>query len=276
MKIRHWKLIPVYLQSLLFADNIALVTDTPEKLQTLVKIWHEKLKDKSMQVNVSKSKILHITKDKEPEITRIIIDGNELEEVEEYKYLGTIFTRNGKINNEIKHRVKQATNIYYQLNKTVIGKKEVTEKTKLQIYSSIYKPTLLYGAESWPVTQKVEQQVTAAEMKFLRRVAYKTKRDLVRNTKIREDLKMKPILEDIETKQLKWYGHVKRMSKERIPRKCFEARMEGHRARGRPRTSWIENIISAGRKRNKTLIDMNKLVANRKEWKKFTESHPTP
>ena len=112
-------------------------------------------------------------------------------------------------------------------------------------------------------------------MKYLRRTANKTRRDLERNTKIREELKVKPIIESIETKQLKWYGHVKRMGKERIPRKCLEVRMEGKRSRGRPRTSWMENINNHVRKRNKTLKEADKLTADRKEWRKFSEG-PTP
>ena len=187
-----------------------------------------------------------------------------------------MFGRSGKINDEIKHRIKQITNIYYQLNRTILGKKEVSQKTKIQVYNTIYKPTLLYGAESWPVNDKIEQQVTAAEMKFLRRISNKTKRDLVRNTKIREDLKIKPINDQIATSQLKWYGHVKRMEDRRIPRRIMETRTEGKRARGRPRTSWIDSITSAGKKRNKTLVEMDRLVRNRKEWKSFTERNPTP
>ena len=148
------------------------------------------------------------------------MNGQKLEVVEQFKYLGTIFTRNGKISEEIRHRTKQAsTNIYYSINQTIIGKSEIDKKTKLQIYDTIYKPTLLYGSESWPLNSKIEQQVTAAEMKYLRRVAGKTRRDLERNIKIREDLNVKPITTDLEVKQLKWYGHMKRMGKERLPRR---------------------------------------------------------
>ena len=67
---------------------------------------------------------------------------------------------------------------------------------------------------------------------------------------------------------------MKRMPKERIPRKCWEARMEGRKGRGRPRTSWMDGIKEAGRKRGKTLDGMNTLVEDRKEWKKFAETDP--
>ena len=228
-----------------------------------------------MIIKTNKSKVLHITKEKDEENINIQMNGGTLEVVEEFTYLGTVFNKKGKINREIQHRIKKATNIYYSINRTIISKKEITEKTKLQVYNSIYKPTLTYGSESWPINNKIEKQITAAEMKFLRRVANKTKRDRERNNKIREDLKIKPLLQEIEKKQLKWYGHMKRMPKERIPRKCWEARMEGRKGRGRPRTSWMDCIKEAGRKRGKTLHGMNTLVEDRKEWKKFAETDPT-
>ena len=134
---------------------------------------------------------------------------------------------------------------------------------------------MLYGAESWPMNSKIEQQITATEMKFLRKTANKTRRDHERNARIREELKTNPIVDCISTKQLKWYGHVKRMGKERIPRKCLEVRMEGKRSRGRPRTSWMDNINNHVKKRHKTMREADKLTQDRKEWRKFTES-PTP
>ena len=107
----------------------------------------------------------------------------------------------------------------------------MSKQTKLQVYKSVYEPTLLYGAESWPVTTKIESQIVAVEMKFLRRIVGKTRRDCERNTSIREELGVKAITNRLECKQLKWYGHVKRMSKKRIQRKCMEARTGEKRGR---------------------------------------------
>ena len=274
-KIGHWNLKPIHIQTLLFADDIAIIASTPDKLQQLLQIWEEKLKETHMIINTNKSKILEITKEKEKQEINIQMNGETLEVVEEFTYLGTVFTKNGKITREVQQRIKKATNVYYSINHTIISKKEITEKTKLQIYNSVYKPTLTYGSESWPINTKIEKQVTAAEMKFLRRITNKTRRDHERNNKIRDDLKVTPLIQEIEKKQLKWYGHMKRMDKERIPRKCWEARMEGRKGRGRPRTSWLDSITEAGKKRGKTLNQMNTLVEDRKEWRRFTEMDPT-
>ena len=50
------------------------------------------------------------------------------------------------------------------------------------------------------------------------------------------------LLEDIKTKQLKWYGHVQRMEEGRLPKKVMKWSPPGRRKRGRPKITWAEGI----------------------------------
>ena len=84
-------------------------------------------------------------------------------------------------------------------------------------------------------------------MKVLRRISGKTRLDRVRNEVIRTNLHQKPITEKVAEKQLKWYGHVRRMDETKKPKQYMEARPEGRRQRGRQnylrglnRTAWKE------------------------------------
>ena len=52
----------------------------------------------------------------------------------------------------------------------------------------------------------------------------------------------RPLLDDIKTKQLKWYGHVQRMEEGRLPKKVMKWSPPGRRKRGRPKATLEEGI----------------------------------
>jgi len=54
----------------------------------------------------------------------------------------------------------------------------------------------------------------------------------------------------IEKKRLQWYGHVKRMPEERIPKLIMEWIPLERRKRGRPRKTWMEGVQAAMKTRN--------------------------
>jgi hypothetical protein len=70
----------------------------------------------------------------------------------------------------------------------------------------------------------------------------KTKRDRIKNTHIREKLGMKDIQIQIKGNRLRWFRHVKRMDKHRIPKRLMEMKMTGKRPRGRPQTRWLDQV----------------------------------
>jgi hypothetical protein len=80
-------------------------------------------------------------------------------------------------------------------------------------------------------------------MDIWRRSATKSRKEKVRNGTIREVMEVrKNILEVIEEKRLRWFGHVKRMPGNRLPLKILEWEPEGTRRRERPKERWIEGV----------------------------------
>ena len=98
---------------------------------------------------------------------------------------------------------------------------------KITIYQSMLKSILLYGSEVWSLTTWTESKIQAAEMQVLRTIRGVTRRDRMRNTRIREDLHVTPLLEEIERYKLRWFGHVMRMDDQRKPKKYLKWRPPG-------------------------------------------------
>ena len=90
-------------------------------------------------------------------------------------------------------------------------------------------------------------------MDVLRWSARKSRMERVKNEHTKEivGVKGKPdITYIIKKKRLQWYGHVKRMPEERIPKLIMEWTPMERRKRGCPRKTWIEGAQAATKTRN--------------------------
>ena len=68
--------------------------------------------------------------------------------------------------------------------------------------------------------RKTVAKLNSTEMDFWRRSARISRKDKIRNNIIKPKMNVtRSLLEDIKTKQLKWYGHVQRMEEGRLPKK---------------------------------------------------------
>ena len=82
-------------------------------------------------------------------------------------------------------------------------KRESSKKAKLSIFKTAFVPILTYGYQSWVITERVQSQVQASEMRFLRRIEGVTLFNNVRNSKVRNFLDIEPLLVRIERSQLR-------------------------------------------------------------------------
>ncbi|XP_023237276.1 uncharacterized protein LOC111636290 [Centruroides sculpturatus] len=90
------------------------------------------------------------------------------------------------------------------------------------------------------------EYISGTEMDFLRRSARCSKLDRVRNEDIRKKLEYQNFIVDyIHNKQLPGYGHVRRMEEGRPAKQILEWIPAGRKRRGRPGTTWIEEIQKA-------------------------------
>ena len=104
---------------------------------------------------------------------------------------------------------------------------------KLKAQTTVIKPIMIYGTLCWAVTTKYENRLHVAEMRMLRWIRGKTRKDHVRNQIIQEDAKLCQMSTFLRQKRLNWYGHVKRREEDNLSRKMRGMVVPGNRRRGR-------------------------------------------
>jgi len=81
-----------------------------------------------------------------------LVKDSEIEFCQEYKYLGVIFDTSGTDDKEIRSRVIQARKCVAWLN-GILWSKDIRNERKLNIYNALIKRSLLYGSETWRLTE---------------------------------------------------------------------------------------------------------------------------
>ena len=119
---------------------------------------------------------------------------------------------------------------------SILWDRDVTPKTKTHIYHAVVKSTITYAAETWCLKAKTVAKLNSTEMDFWRHSARISRKEKIRNNVIKQKMNVtRSLLEDIKSKQLKWYGHVQRMEEGRLPKEVMKWSPPGRRKRGRPK-----------------------------------------
>jgi hypothetical protein len=261
----YWKMQPVYISELAFADDVALIAKSEKHLQSNLKTWKEELEKRGMTISSSKTKTMIVSREEKKH--QITLGEQALEQVGKFKYLGATIDQKGGIKEELVTRRAAAGRLFQAINRGFLSKKEISRKTKMAVYRSTYVPVLTYGCESWAMTTTHKSQLQASEMRYLRKVVQVTRKDKVRNQTVRHGLEVQPLQNRVEQSQLRWFGHVCRMGIERPPKKAWEARKQGSRPPGRPRIQWEDNIRQALRDRGIDWNQARKKTVDRIGWR---------
>ena len=124
--------------------------------------------------------------------------------------------------------------------------------------------------QCWAVRKKDENILHVAEMRMLRSIRGKTRKDHVRNQIIQEDAKVCQMSTFLRQKRLNWYGHIRRREEDNLSRRTIDMVIPGKRRRGRPRRRWIDN-----NREDKSKYEMTTdMTENRQYWKMMVKTGP--
>jgi hypothetical protein len=169
---------PGELNELLFADDQALIHPDVTNLQNHTSRLNSACEKYDMKISISKTESMAVSRSQNVDC-KIDINNTQLQQVKEFKYLGSLFTDDGKIVREIETRCQKANNVSYLLG-PLLTNPVIPMETKRRLINSIFVPTLCYQSHTWALNKTTERKLTTCEMKCLRRAATKTRRDKIR------------------------------------------------------------------------------------------------
>ena len=254
--------------NLRFADDIDLIASSADELQELTTRLDNAARAVGMEISTEKSKVLVNSSGEHPQ-TQIKLNGYVLQEVESFKYLGSILTSDGSSSQEIKTRIALATSAMAKLS-TIWQSKNISCKTKVKLYKSLVLSILLYSCESWTLNAELERRLQSFEFKSYRRILNIKYTEHRTNDYVEEQVTNKAgqqerILTTIRKRKLKWFGHINRHDS--LAKTILQGKVRGKRKRGRPRKEWSDNIRDwTGRPLNKLV----RLSEDRSEWRKLS------
>ena len=140
------------------------MTDSEEELKSLlrkVKVEREKV---GLKCNIQKMKIMA-----SGPITSWEIDGETVETVSDFIFLGSKITADGDCSHGIKRCLLLGRKVMINLD-SILKNRDITLPTKVHLVKAMVFPVVMYGCESWAVKKAECRRIDAFELWCWRRL----------------------------------------------------------------------------------------------------------
>ena len=133
---------------LLYADDTVIFSESADELQNALNVFQEYCKTWKLTVNITKTKILIISKGRPNLNLHFHYNNSEIEIVAEYKYLGIYLSRSGNYRTAKRHIAEQAEKALFSLIRKIRAL-DLPFDIQIDMFNKTIKPILLYGSEIW-------------------------------------------------------------------------------------------------------------------------------
>lgn len=166
-----------------------------------------------LKINSEKTKLLRLNTTNNEMVQ---VDDQDIDDLESFVYLGALVSTSGT-EDDIKARLGKARTTYSKLG-TIWKNSQLTSKNKIKIFTSNVISVLLYGCETWRVTQTEEKKLDTFLHKSLRRILKIHWPMRITNEEIRRRTGIETISRQVARRRWAWLGHVLRMDHNSHPR----------------------------------------------------------
>ena len=133
------------INNLRYADDISLMAESEEKLKSLLMKMKEERKKAGLKFNIQKVKILASSL-----IISWQIDGETMETMTDFIFLGSKITADGDCSHEIRRCLLLRRKVMTNLD-SILKTRDITLPTKVHLVKAIVFQVVMYGCESWTV-----------------------------------------------------------------------------------------------------------------------------
>ena len=268
------------LRCMLYADDAGIVSRSAEGLSAMMSHIVITCQEFGLVVSETKTETMRM-REVDTEELRVQAAGQSYPQCVNFTYLGGCINDKADITAEIRRRRQRAAAKMRKYSKPVFDRKaRIARRTKLSLVETEVVATLLYGCETWTLSDTHYRMLRQSHHHYLLRCVGFKKRartdhllsyhELLRNTKVESIESM------IRRRRLQWAGKLVRMPNERLPKMMLFGELEhGKRRRGAPPNNWRRCLKDD---LNKFKIDTNKwieLASDEKQWQELLEKSST-
>ena len=267
--------------AVLFTSRESLVEGTPHMIAHFSR-WgleiHVGRKDKE-----SKSEVLFVAAPPHTYEDPITYDGKDLSSIDlgggvfipvvaVFCYLGSMLSRDCKDDADVTARITAAGNAFGALRASLFTSVSICFSAKRLVYNGLILPILLYGADSWCLTEKLFNKLRLFHARCVRAICrvnrLHTREHRITTVELLQRVGLRSMDSSVTKCQLRWAGHVARMDHERIPRKMLTSWVHSKRPRGCPEFTYGRGVVKALKKVHVDKRQWISLAQNRDEWRK--------
>ena len=134
-----------HLCNLRYADDTTLMAESEEELKSFLMKVKEESEKVGLKLSIQKTKIMA-----SGPITSWQIDGETVETVSNFMFLGSKITADGDCSHEIKRPLLLGRKVMTNLD-SILKNRDITLPTKICLVKVMVFPVIMYGCESWTV-----------------------------------------------------------------------------------------------------------------------------